>query len=101
MTEQITNGFDGDVQGLSLIDLVQLACLEGYDRKLSVEAVHNHGTIYFADAEIVHAEYDDLLTGEEAFYNIMRLQSGTFGMTFSSTDKRTIDSSWNFLLDKL
>lgn len=92
------SGFDGNVEGLSLLDLVQLACLEGYDRKLVVQSEHSNGAIYFADSEIVHAEFDDLITGEEAFYRIMRLQAGAFSMTFSSTDKRTIDSSWNFLL---
>lgn len=92
------SGFDGKVEGLSLLDLVQLACLEGYDRKLVVQSEHSNGAIYFAESEIVHSEFDDLITGEEAFYCIMRLQSGTFSMTLSSTDKRTIDSSWNFLL---
>ncbi len=92
-----TSGFDGDVQGLSLVDLVQLACIEGYDRKLTVESGKNNGTIYFADSEIVHAESGEV-TGPEAFYNIMTWPSGTFSMIFSGTGTRTIDSSWNFLL---
>ena len=92
-----TNGFHGDVEGCSLVDLVQLACIEGYDRKLAVQRGKNNGTIYFADSEIVHAE-SGKITGEEAFYDIMSWPSGTFSMVFSGTGTRTIDSSWNFLL---
>ncbi len=97
MNNSTKSGFDGDVEGLTLVDLVQLACLEGFDRKLSVQCEEHSGIIYFADSEIVHAEYGEI-TGELAFYRIMGWPSGTFSMTFDSTDARSIDSSWNFLL---
>lgn len=92
-----TKGFHGDVENCSLIDLVQLACIEGYKRKLSVQQGKYIGTIYFADSEIVHAESDEM-TGEKAFYDIMGWPSGTFSMVFSKTETRSIDSSWTFLL---
>ena len=91
------NGFDGDVQGLNLVDLVQLACIEGYDRKLAVQSGKNNGTVFFSDNEIIHAESGKII-GKEAFYDIMSWPSGTFSMIFSGTETRTIDSSWNFLL---
>ena len=75
------SGFDGDVQGLSLVDLVQLACIEGYDRKLVVQSGKNNGTIYFADSEIIHAEFGEV-SGAEAFYTIMSWPSGTFSRVF-------------------
>ncbi|MEN8189180.1 MAG: response regulator [Thermodesulfobacteriota bacterium] len=90
-------GFSGSIEGLTLVDLVQLACLEGVDRKLMVASGEDRGTIYFANSEIVHAEYGEK-TGKEAFYDIMAWQSGAFSMNFDSTETRTVDSSWNFLL---
>ena len=92
------NGFVGEIEGLSLVDLVQFACLSGDNRKLSVlSSEDNLGVLYFSDNEIVHAEFGEL-TGEEAFFRIMSWLSGTFSMLFDQTDQRTIDSSWNFLL---
>ena len=97
MNNQVGSGFAGEIEGLSLVDLVQFACLAGDDRKLSVLFEKNHGRLYFSDNEIIHAEFGEL-TGEEAFYTIMSWPSGTFSMLFAGTKQRTIDSSWNFLL---
>ncbi len=97
MTNQVGSGFAGEIEGLSLVDLVQFACLAGDDRKLSVLFEKNHGKLYFSDSEIIHAEFGEL-TGEQAFYTIMSWPSGTFSMLFARTKQRTIDSSWNFLL---
>jgi two-component system chemotaxis response regulator CheB len=92
------NGFVGEIEGLGLVDLVQFACLAGDDRKLSVlSSDDNLGVLYFADKEIVHAQFGEL-TGEEAFFRIMSWPSGTFSMLFDKTEQRSIDSSWNFLL---
>ncbi len=91
------SGFDGDVHGVSLVDLVQLACIEGDDRKLVVQNEEKRGTVYFSDSEIVHAEFGGL-AGKEAFYTIMTWASGIFSLVFDGTEERTIDSSWNFLL---
>ncbi len=93
-----TNGFVGEIEGLSLVDLVQFACLAGDDRKLSVlSSDDNLGVLFFSNNEIVHAEFGELV-GEEAFFRIMSWPSGTFSMLFDKTNDRTIDSSWNFLL---
>ncbi len=97
MNNSVGSGFVGEIEGLGLVDLVQFACLAGDDRKLSVLSENNRGVLYFADNEIIHAEFGEL-TGEEAFYRIMSWPSGTFSMLFASTNARTIDSSWNFLL---
>lgn len=97
MIETKKSGFDGSVEGVTLVDLVQLACIEGEDRKLSVQHENDSGTLYFSENEIVHAVSGEI-TGENAFYEIMRWPSGHFSMTFAGTDTRSIDSSWNFLL---
>uniref|UniRef100_UPI00405666BD chemotaxis protein CheB n=1 Tax=Candidatus Electronema sp. TaxID=2698783 RepID=UPI00405666BD len=93
----VKNGFVGEIEGLSLVDIVQFACLSGDDRKLSVLSEDNMGVLYFSDNEIIHAEFGEL-TGEEAFYRIMSWASGTFSMIFAKTSQRSIDASWNFLL---
>ncbi len=93
----VKNGFVGEIEGLSLVDIVQFACLSGDDRKLSVLSEDNMGVLYFSDNEIIHAEFNEL-TGEEAFYRIMSWPSGTFSMVFAKTGQRSIDASWNFLL---
>ncbi|MCI5140253.1 MAG: response regulator [Candidatus Electrothrix sp. ATG1] len=97
MKHPVGSGFVGEIEGLGLVDLVQFACLAGDDRKLSVLSEDNRGVLYFSENEIIHAEFGEL-TGEEAFYRIMSWPSGTFSMLFASTNVRTIDSSWNFLL---
>jgi two-component system chemotaxis response regulator CheB len=97
MKHPVGSGFVGEIEGLGLVDLVQFACLAGDDRKLSVLSDDNRGVLYFSGNEIVHAEFGEL-SGEEAFYRIMSWPSGTFSMLFASTNVRTIDSSWNFLL---
>ena len=97
MKHPVGSGFVGEIEGLGLVDLVQFACLAGDDRKLSVLSEDNRGVLYFSDNEIIHSEFGEL-TGEEAFYRIMSWPSGTFSMLFASTNIRTIDSSWNFLL---
>ncbi|CAK8717804.1 Two-component system, chemotaxis family, response regulator CheB [Candidatus Electrothrix laxa] len=97
MKHPVGSGFVGEIEGLGLVDLVQFACLAGDDRKLSVLSEDNRGVLYFSDNEIIHSEFGEL-TGEEAFYRIMSWPSGTFSMLFASTNVRTIDSSWNFLL---
>ncbi|MCI5164971.1 MAG: response regulator [Candidatus Electrothrix sp. GM3_4] len=97
MKHPVGSGFVGEIEGLGLVDLVQFACLAGDDRKLSVLSEDNRGVLYFSDNEIIHSEFGEL-RGEEAFYRIMSWPSGTFSMLFASTNIRTIDSSWNFLL---
>ncbi len=97
MNSPVGCGFSGEIDGLSLVDIVQFACLSRDERKLTVLHEGNQGLIYFADNEIVHAEFGELV-GEDAFYRIMSWPSGTFRMIFSECSDRTIDSSWNFLL---
>ena len=52
--------FNGTLEGITLADIVQLACLERYERKLEVRGRDFHGVVYFSEGEIVHAETGDL-----------------------------------------
>ncbi len=89
--------FNGTLEGITLADIVQMACLERYERKLEVWGRGFHGVVYFSEGEIVHAETGDL-TGNEAFVEIMCCSAGTFSFTPGSTDRQSIHVSWNFLL---
>ncbi|GAB4344456.1 MAG: hypothetical protein Kow0089_21000 [Desulfobulbaceae bacterium] len=91
------NVFSGYLEGITLADIVQLACLERYERKLEVRGDDFHGVIYFARGEVVHAETGNL-SGQKAFIEIMCCRGGTFTFTPGRTDEQTIHESWNFLL---
>ncbi len=89
--------FNGYLEGITLADIVQLACLERYERKLEVRGDGFRGFVYFSEGEIVHAESGDL-TGQEAFNEIMCFPGGSFTFTAGKTTTRSIYNSWNFLL---
>ena len=92
-----SQGFSGFVAGLNLADLVQLACLENRNRKLVVLSGHRSGQLFFSKGEVVHCQAGDK-TGEEAFYEIMSWEHGTFKFLEGNTDHRTIEIPWNFLI---
>jgi len=91
------NIFSGYLEGITLADIVQLACLERYERKLEVRGDNFHGVIYFARGEVVHAETGGI-SGQKAFIEIMCCPSGTFTFTPGKTSEQTIHEPWNFLL---
>ena len=97
MTTSSRNEFNGYLEGITLADIVQLACLERYERKLEVRGDNFYGVIFFAKGEVVHAETGDL-TGQKAFIEIICCPGGTFTFTQGKTEEQTIQESWNFLL---
>lgn len=97
MTETTSNLFNGYLEGITLADIVQLACLERYDRRLDVRHENFQGSVYFAGGEIVHAVAGDL-QGQQAFNRIMCIPGGTFTLTSGRTETQTIHEAWNFLL---
>lgn len=89
--------FNGYLEGITLADIVQLACLERYESKLEVQGENFHGVVYFSGGEIVHAETGDL-TGQEAFVEILCCPAGVFSFTPGRSARQTISISWNLLL---
>ncbi len=89
--------FNGYLEGITLVDIVQLACLERYESRLEVWGENFRGTIFFSGGEMVHAETGSLV-GQEAFFEILCCQAGIFKFTPEKTERQTIDVSWNFLL---
>ena len=92
-----SEGFSGLLTGVNLADIVQLACLENKERKLIVQGEKGEGIICFKDGEVIHAETQNL-KGEDAFYEIMSWNKGTFRFIYHSSKENTIQIPWNFLI---
>ena len=45
MSEHVGSEFSGELEGISLVDLVQFACLEGGSRKLTVQHDKENGLV--------------------------------------------------------
>lgn len=89
--------FNGYLEGITLADIVQLACLERYESKLEVSGENFQGKVYFSGGEIVHAETGGL-TGKEAFVEMLCCPAGVFSFTPGKSERQSINVSWNLLL---
>jgi len=74
-------GFQGHLQRISLIDVIQLYCGSGKIGRLDFIHWGKRGAIYFGDGKLVHAVQDEL-EGQEAFYRLVGWDSGTFRVEF-------------------
>lgn len=97
MAEKI-NGFQGEVAGLSLTDVIQLKGHNKYTGCITVEYGDHKGAIYFVDGEIIHAEQGEQ-AGEQAIYQIIKWPGGTFNIHPEMTSNIcTIHYRTDFLL---
>lgn len=97
MAEAVT-GFQGEIAGLSLADVIQIKGHNRYSGCITVEYQGNRGAIYFVDGEIIHAERGTH-TGEDAIYEILKWPGGSFSLAPEmTTTVCTIHCSLNFLL---
>ncbi|RNC68148.1 MAG: DUF4388 domain-containing protein [Desulfuromonadales bacterium] len=92
------DGFEGEVVGLPLADLIQLKGNNRFTGCISVEFGGRQGAIFFRDGDIIHAEKGKA-SGEEAFHLIMRWPGGRFAVHPKvTTTCHSIDKSWRHLL---
>jgi predicted regulator of Ras-like GTPase activity (Roadblock/LC7/MglB family) len=70
-------GFEGEVTGLGLPDIIQLNAQNRFSGCIDVQHEQNRGLVFFRDGEIIHAEHGST-TGEEAFYAIVAWPGGRF-----------------------
>jgi len=89
--------FNGWIEEVNLADLVQLICLGGAEQELVIQKAGQKGQIFFLDGEVIHA-ISSTNQGEQAFFEIMTWQAGTFWLHRGKSPLRTIDAPWNFLL---
>lgn len=69
-------GFQGTIDGIELMDIVQFNGLSRATSALKVTTSDQEGMIFFKDGEVVHAMCDQL-SGEDAFFTIVGFQGGT------------------------
>lgn len=92
------HGFVGAVSGMALTDILQIKSANRFSGAITVENQGNHGTIFLKDGEVIHTEQAEL-SGESAFYEIIRWRGGTFKSEPKVfTTLRTIHKSMTFLL---
>ncbi len=71
-----SEGFQGTLDGIDLIDIVQFNGLSKATSALKVTTDELEGMIFFKKGEVVHAMCDDT-SGEKAFFKILEFQGGT------------------------
>ncbi len=92
-------GFAGTLKNIQLPDLIQMCCLASITITVKVAKENREGLVYIQDGEIVHAESADGLRGEEAFYEMLCWETGSFETLGSGIVPRTsIEKSWQSLL---
>jgi predicted regulator of Ras-like GTPase activity (Roadblock/LC7/MglB family)/DNA-binding response OmpR family regulator len=69
-------GFQGTVDGISLLDIVQFNGLSRATAALKVTAGNREGMIFFKEGEVVHAICGKEI-GEEAFFTILAFNGGS------------------------
>jgi hypothetical protein len=98
VVKTLPTGFQAQIRGASLWDLVQIECLARKHRVVRVTTVGNVGYLYFDGGNIVHAATLDE-QGELAAFEILQWNQGSF----ESCDREwppspTITISWQTLL---
>jgi predicted regulator of Ras-like GTPase activity (Roadblock/LC7/MglB family) len=89
---------EGNLTDLSLANLIQLNCQEMNEVKITLEYLGKEGIIFCSGGNMVHAATGSL-TGEEAVYELLRWNGGTFRVHNGITlPERTIDRNWNGIL---
>ncbi len=69
-------GFQGTIDGIELMDIVQFNGLSRATAALKVTTTDHEGMIFFKNGEVVHAMCDNE-TGERAFFTILGFHGGT------------------------
>jgi len=91
-------GFQGELVGLQLTDIIQMNCLSRLTTALIVTRNGEKGIIYFNEGEVIHAECG-VEKGTDAFYEILSWEEGEFVSNMGVlTPTKTIYQSWEHLL---
>lgn len=94
----LSHGFRGQLNDITLVDLIQLICLDSIDRIIKVRTRDLVGKIHVRGGQICHAAIDDLV-GQEAFFKLLNTPNGTFiTLPNSEESDTTINVPWEHLL---
>ena len=98
MKQQAANGFEGEISGMTLADLLQIKNISRFSGCLTVDHRGQSGSIFFRDGELVHAELGELV-GQEAFFSIILWPGGEFRSAPKlATTCHSIKNNLTFLL---
>ncbi len=93
-----SSGFEGEVAGLGLTDIIQINAGNGFSGSIRVQHGDETGAIFFREGDVVHAELG-ARTGEDAFFEIVTWEGGRFTVqTNVFTALRTIQKKCAHLL---
>lgn len=91
-------GFDGEVSGMSLTDLLQIKAMGRFSGRIVVEQNGKSGHLFFREGDLVHAQLDQF-EGKEAFARILAWGGGTFRAEPKvGTTRQTLHEGFQFLL---
>ena len=90
--------FNGTIEYIRLIDLIQVSCLAKMSHVIKVDATDKTGRFYLEDGKVIHAHSGDV-TGEEGFFELLGWAGGHFE-TEQLPEKVTvsINRAWEYLL---
>jgi len=95
---QKSTGFDGEVSGMSLTDLLQVKAMGRFNGRIVVDQGGKSGQLFFRDGDLVHAQLDSF-EGKDAFARILGWGGGTFRVEPKvTTTRQTMHESFQFLL---
>jgi hypothetical protein len=88
----------GNLASISIMDMLQMACLARKTMTFSIEEAPKRGLICVNDGEVTHAQYGDI-RGEKALIEMIRLRTGKFRVqNEGSTVQHSIQKPWQSLL---
>ena len=91
-------GLEGDLREFSLINVMQIICMERRKAGLYVTRRGEEAVIYFDDGDVVYADAGHL-KGEEAIYQLLTWTDGTFRTAeHNGQPGKNIVKNWNHLL---
>ena len=98
MTRRPEDGFQGVLQQVGLVDVIQMACLGGSSAVFEVKSPRKRGEIFIRNGAIIHATAGED-TGQAALNRLLRLRRGEFRTrTFVEPPEKSISAPWEFLL---
>jgi len=96
--EQASGGFNGTIDYIRLIDLIQVSCLAKMSRTVRVDSSEATGKIYLDSGNVVHAESTEA-RGEDGFYEMLGWDGGHFETSPLPEDVTpSISRAWEYLL---
>ena len=89
--------FEGNLNRISLVDLLQVLSLNQRDGILSLSRGRQKGVIHLLDGCVIHAQVAQIL-GEKAFYRLLTWDEGNFSFSPGHVD---VEASINLPMDHL